>query len=231
MTPIARISVSRCLYPVAVVLRPLSLAALLVAAVLLPAPASASNHRTLHWAASPTRDENGNPLPPAARYEVWLSVDSAPEAMVAAVADTQHELAFDGGLTYVVRVRAVAADGRLSAFSEPSDPISFPLDPSGVDLPRPGLAIGPARPNPFNAQTVIGYLVPEDLAGHERVDLGIYDVRGRMINELPTDRSPGAHSITWAGRDAEGRRMPAGQYIARLTCGSQRVMLKLTILS
>jgi len=68
-------------------------------------------------------------------------------------------------------------------------------------------------PNPFNPRTVIRFDLPE--AG--RVDLSIYDLRGRRLCRLADEEmESGAHERTWNGRDDLGRELPSGSYFARL---------------
>jgi hypothetical protein len=69
-------------------------------------------------------------------------------------------------------------------------------------------------PNPFNASTVIDFGLPED--GH--VAFGVYDVLGRRIRVLIDGYRPaGYHSVTWNGRDNNGREVASGIYFYRLT--------------
>lgn len=73
-------------------------------------------------------------LAAAASYEVWLTVQSTPEAMVASVPDTMWTLQAQAGTTYRVRVRGVSATGVKSVFSVLSDPWVAPVT-SAADLP------------------------------------------------------------------------------------------------
>lgn len=192
-------------------------------------PALAAIARTVRWTASPAKNALGQPLPPAVSYEVWLTVQPNPEAMVATVPDTMWTLQAQPGTTYRVRVRGVSATGVKSVFSALSDPWQAP-GTSAADLPS--LArIGPARPNPFNARTTIAYLVPEGLATVSELSLDIYDVRGRHIRDLDVDRSPGAHEVVWNGSDDSGRTVPAGIYLAKYTCGGHQSSLKLALVA
>lgn len=216
--------------------RPLLCAACLI---LLPplAPRSASASIAagialdVHWAPSPPADSLGNPLPAAAAYEVWLTAGARPESMVTTVTDTQYVLNLPEGDTYVVRVRAVAADGRRSVFSPPSDPLWVEPQASPADTPPALVDLGRARPNPFNARTSITYRVPPDLSPGDALGLAIFDLRGRRVGSLPLQRSPGEHQVEWDARDAAGRRLPSGMYVARFRCGAYLESLKLALVS
>ncbi len=201
---------------------------LILAGSLEAAPALAAIAKTVRWTASPAKNAQGQPLPPAVSYEVWLTVQST-ESMVATVPDTTWTLQAQPGTTYRVRVRGVSATGVKSVFSALSDPWVAPIA-SATDLPAVA-ALGGARPNPFNARTAITYLVPESLASGAELSLDIYDVRGRRIRGLDIDRSPGAHEAVWNGADDTGRAVPAGVYLAKYTCGGHQSAIKLALVA
>jgi hypothetical protein len=85
------------------------------------------------------------------------------------------------------------------------------------------------HPNPFNPQTSIGFDVPAQ-AGRVSVRLSVYDVRGQLVRVLVDGaREPGAHTVTWDGRDQRGTAVTSGIYFYRLTAGgfqeSRRMVL------
>ena len=85
----------------------------------------------------------------------------------------------------------------------------------------------PAMPNPFRGRAVIRY----SLARETDVDLGIYDLRGRLVAPLAAGRrSAGAHSETWDGRDVHGRLAAAGIYLARLRADGRQYQERITML-
>jgi hypothetical protein len=77
----------------------------------------------------------------------------------------------------------------------------------------PGLVLGPASPNPFHPSTRFVY----ELARSARVRLAVYDVSGRLVATL-LDRvvAAGRHAAVWDGRDARGREVGSGVYVARI---------------
>jgi hypothetical protein len=99
-----------------------------------------------------------------------------------------------------------------------SEPVSYPSR-SGGGSKTAVMATGaiPAvfrvhqnMPNPFNAQTVIPYELPE----RGRVEIQIFNVLGSSIRVLTEDKKPaGYHSVVWDGRDEYGRSMASGIYI------------------
>jgi hypothetical protein len=71
-------------------------------------------------------------------------------------------------------------------------------------------------PNPFNPQTTISF----ELGGSQTqpVDLKVYDLRGRNIRTIYTQKllAPGVHSLAWNGEDKYGRRVASGVYLIRI---------------
>jgi len=79
--------------------------------------------------------------------------------------------------------------------------------------PLPFAALLPNYPNPFNPHTEIRFALAERTA----IRLSVQDVSGREVAVLAEgDREAGDHRIEFEGRDAAGRELPSGLYIARL---------------
>ncbi|MBZ0270316.1 T9SS type A sorting domain-containing protein [bacterium] len=72
-----------------------------------------------------------------------------------------------------------------------------------------------AAPNPFSSATTIQFT----LRASERIDLSVYDVRGRRVRALMRDRplSSGHHEVAWDGVDGTGREVSSGVYFYRMT--------------
>jgi hypothetical protein len=87
--------------------------------------------------------------------------------------------------------------------------------PSAASAGPPGsLGLRQNVPNPFNPSTRIEYEVPSDGAW---VRLDIYDVAGRRVRTLVSDRqSPGKKQVEWDGRTGAGTVVPSGVYFCRL---------------
>jgi hypothetical protein len=82
-------------------------------------------------------------------------------------------------------------------------------------------------PNPFGSGTAIRFGLPS--AG--RVELGIYDVQGRMIKHLVDHAlQAGVHTITWDGRADDGSRVRPGVYYYRLQTPGARFEKRLVAL-
>jgi photosystem II stability/assembly factor-like uncharacterized protein len=71
-------------------------------------------------------------------------------------------------------------------------------------------------PNPVASEGALQYTLP----ARDPVELAIFDAAGRRLRVLASGvQDAGTHSAAWDGRDAAGRRVPAGLYFARLQAG------------
>lgn len=81
-------------------------------------------------------------------------------------------------------------------------------------------------PNPFNSLTSIPFAIPAD--GHVR--LVVYDLLGRKVRVLVDDLlSAGEHTVTWNGRDQDGRPAGSGVYVCQLEAPSTRQSCRLVL--
>ncbi|MBC7187981.1 MAG: T9SS type A sorting domain-containing protein [Calditrichaeota bacterium] len=70
-------------------------------------------------------------------------------------------------------------------------------------------------PNPFNPGTAVQFA----LAAEQEVELGVFDLRGRLVRALVQGVArAGEHEARWDGRDEGGAEAPAGVYVCRLRC-------------
>lgn len=197
-----------------------------VLAIALGATASsASTLTTWRWTPSPTQDAQGNPLSPALFYEVFVGQNGGPIYLAATANSAVWEQIPVAGVTYRISVRAVDAAGRRSPMSGTSLPFTAP-SVSAVPDAR-AMSVGPAVPNPFNPSTSIAYTVPDGVQG--QVDLRILDVRGRLVQTLATDATPGDHAVRWDGTDRNGQSAPAGVYLVQFRCGAASSVTKITL--
>jgi len=89
--------------------------------------------------------------------------------------------------------------------------------PEGSPL-EPSVRLLAARPNPFAERTAIRFSLEEP----GPVEIAVYDVVGRRVRTLAVgSRDRGEHEVTWDGRDATGRPVPAGVYLYRLQVGER----------
>lgn len=97
-----------------------------------------------------------------------------------------------------------------------------------MDFPdRNAFFLDQGRPNPFTDIVEMKIKLPHALD----VVVQIYDVQGRSQAVL-ADRqmSSGIHTISWDGRDTEGRAVPSGIYFAKLGAGLDEDRRRLVLL-
>jgi len=93
--------------------------------------------------------------------------------------------------------------------------VTTPHEGVGESLPAT-VSLQRLDPNPARGATTISFALPEALP----VEIELLDISGRCLGRILTEEAlPGQHSIDWDGRDAAGRRVPAGLYWVRLRAG------------
>ncbi len=102
---------------------------------------------------------------------------------------------------------------------------------TGVEEPEvTSLALLPSVPNPAVGGTRLRFTMPV----RGGVELGLYDVAGRLVRTLVSreggELGPGLHTVAWDGRDDGGRRVAGGVYFARLRALQRDVVRKLVVL-
>ncbi len=90
------------------------------------------------------------------------------------------------------------------------------------------VALQPATPNPFNPSTRLRFVSD----GSFPVTLEILRPDGKRVHRLldAAALGPGEHEATWDGRDASGRRVAAGLYLATLRVGPETRVRRLVLL-
>jgi len=112
--------------------------------------------------------------------------------------DLDPSLTDGGPVTYEIQI--VSGDEPVTLYSETIDvsPIRF-LTQLRANFP-----------NPFNPATNIQF----ELDHRQKVNVGIYDVRGQLVATLVNDIfDSGSHQITWYGSDRGGRTVSSGIYM------------------
>jgi hypothetical protein len=112
----------------------------------------------------------------------------------------------------VARVRAArdAYDERLAGLPALLD------FPPGPQAPGPGdlNVVLQNYPNPFTDETTVEY----SIADEGNVSLDVFDALGQLVVTLAVgNREPATYTVAWNGRSANGREVPSGVYVIRLT--------------
>ncbi len=128
---------------------------------------------------------------------------------------TDH-LLFDVLLDYAATIdldRYEETEGRIV---DTADPVSVPISdaiPSSIELKQ-------NYPNPFNPSTTIRY----HLDRQSFVTLDVYNILGQKVTTLVNDElQAGIHQVEFNSDNVQGRILPSGVYIYRLTVANEEV--------
>ncbi len=97
-----------------------------------------------------------------------------------------------------------------------------------TDAPAPAAALVrlTAQPNPFNPLTTLAFSLDVPTSG----ELTIHDLGGRRLATVARGEFlAGRHTVRWDGADQQGRAMPSGVYVARLSTTAGAASLKLNL--
>jgi hypothetical protein len=132
--------------------------------------------------------------------------------------------------TFVVEVTSMEGETNPN-FTQAASVIRT-ANPSGIGNDRGGAVIPRAfdleqnSPNPFNPSTEIRFSVQDGAKGY--VDLSVYTIRGRRVKTLASGAmEPGEYTVSWDGRDDEGKSLPSGVYLYRLVAGGRSLTRKM----
>lgn len=85
-------------------------------------------------------------------------------------------------------------------------------------------------PNPFNPQTTIRFAIPASAGPSVAVSLRLYDVSGRLVRALSTERRrPGIHTVIWDGRNDAGVQVRSGVYFCKMRAGTFEATRRLVL--
>jgi glucose/arabinose dehydrogenase len=117
----------------------------------------------------------------------------------------------DKGFLYLTSDRFTQAIFRIEAVPGPDNPTA--VEEASQNSAPASFALEANYPNPFNASTTLRYRL--DAAGPVRID--IYSLDGQKVRTLvDQSQQAGTYSTVWNGKDANGRSVASGVYLARL---------------
>lgn len=89
---------------------------------------------------------------------------------------------------------------------------------SGTPAPSGGLRVE-CRGNPLCDRTALICTIEEP----GWLDIGVFDLKGKLVRRLRPANvlAPGTHSLTWDGRDGEGRPVASGVYVYKVEFGGR----------
>jgi Ca-activated chloride channel family protein len=85
------------------------------------------------------------------------------------------------------------------------------------------------HPNPFRVSTTIRFSVPKSESA-KKVELKIFDLRGKLIKVLMNEMTMGGnYDVKWDARDAFGKKVGTGIYVAVLKAGNVTKMITMRL--
>jgi Ca-activated chloride channel family protein len=86
-------------------------------------------------------------------------------------------------------------------------------------------------PNPFNPQTIIVFYISPKAANSNPRLIRIYNTLGELVYVIDLHKyGPGYHQIQFNGLDWRGNSLPTGVYFVSLQIGSERSIMRMTLL-
>ena len=108
-----------------------------------------------------------------------------------------------------------------------AEPVVVRIDYESGASDGPVAVLYPNAPNPFASGTRIRFELSEPV----HVTLTIYDLLGRKIRVLVDEtHGPGRYARIWNGMDGDGRTVPSGVYLYRMTAGDVEAGGKMLLL-
>ncbi len=102
-----------------------------------------------------------------------------------------------------------------------------------VNLPK-AIQLYQNHPNPFNPSTNIRFMVhgsPFMVHRPIQTTLKVYNVRGQLVRTLlDEEKTPGEYSVTWDGKNQQGREVSSGIYFYELRAKDQSEVKKMVLL-
>ncbi len=147
----------------------------------------------------------------AAMAFVWAeAVGDVPEVLLPSSPELTPDAPFLVDLVAAVRAVREVYGERLEDLPALLD---FPAEPQE---PGPGErdVVLQNYPNPFTDETTIEYSIAEE----GDVTLEVFDALGQPVFTLAAGhRTPATYTVAWNGRSTNGREVPSGVYVIRLT--------------
>ncbi|MCY3554619.1 MAG: S8 family serine peptidase [Gemmatimonadetes bacterium] len=151
---------------------------------------------------------------PDGTFEVLASVPvtRSGEAPPGSNAYDYTDTAAQPGTSYEYRLQPMGRAGLALT----AEPVVIRIDYESGASGELAAVLYPNAPNPFAGRTDIRFELTESTT----VNLTIYDLLGRRVRVL-ADRmyGPGRYALPWNGMDGDGRAVPSGVYLYRMTAG------------
>lgn len=115
---------------------------------------------------------------------------------------------------WFLHVVVVDQQGNACRFINIVPGLSVVPGPNQQGMIIPNFYLAQNDPNPFSSKTDIAFSIPTKSV----VDVSVYNTVGqKVITLIHGTLEPGTHSVTWDGRDEQGRKLGNGIYLCELT--------------
>ena len=160
------------------------------------------------------------------RYHVRMEVDPVERRYTVAVApEGGAEVVIAEGYAFRTEQQSVTALQFLSMYTNSGthriENVVVTEAPAATDIEQPltfEAVLGNSYPNPFRDRVHIPYTVK--MPG--RVYIEVFNQLGQRVHVLVDgEHAPGTYTLTWDGRDAEGRLVSSGVYVFRMKAGQE----------
>jgi hypothetical protein len=173
----------------------------------------ARNDRGGRWIHVDLTGAGGSPGGIGARVRVVAHGVSQTRYVTAADTPAQATTFGLGGASIVDTVEVLWPSGSVSR--KTAVPILGPVAVTESFQPPARIAFARIVPNPSPGATRIELLIPQ---GNRDAEIKIHDLGGRLVwSRRISGLGPGLQSVSWDGRDRDGRALPTGIYFVRAT--------------
>ena len=96
-------------------------------------------------------------------------------------------------------------------------------------------------PNPISSTTIISYSIPNYINSHNTIKVEIYNIKGQLVKQFSSiggSTSGGIipnsklliNEVVWDGKDENGKQVPNGIYLYKLSIGKDKIVRKMVLL-
>jgi hypothetical protein len=126
--------------------------------------------------------------------------------------------------TYYFWLESISMNGFTEAYGPLMAVLGQPADPDNPPVIPVATGLHNAYPNPFSSNATLPYSLKDE----QTVRFDIYSVKGQLIRSYGSEhKAAGNHSLSWDGKDANGKEVTSGVYFYRMSAGKYTATRKL----
>ncbi|MCK4338676.1 MAG: T9SS type A sorting domain-containing protein [Candidatus Cloacimonetes bacterium] len=86
-------------------------------------------------------------------------------------------------------------------------------------------------PNPISSTTIISYSIPNYINSHNTIKVEIYNIKGQVVKNFEFRiLNSELTKVFWDGKDENGKQVPSGIYLCKLSIGKETIVRKMVLL-